>query len=1618
MWKKDIDTGASEKHGDGFAKRIDGGGIKKQVIAIVVTVLLIVDVSVLTVMLTPAASAQTGVPTISVSVTGSSGNWTVSATDNNAGTTTMKYKLTNGNGPADCNAAAMSSASNYTEGTEISFTSPWDNGKTVCFSSTNATGTGYGGGVLAQSTGGAGVAQAQTQGAQTQQSGWNSANWVSGVTAAADRTTLTVTTSRAVYANESVTGVTRGNDGCYSSYLGFSVYSSYNSSIGYILVRPGGNIRHTVCDLPASSSQATRSFTIRLAGSLGDGYTNSNTKLIYDADSNNLRTSGLIKLSSGTLAEIDDDVDADGRNISFTNTPPVTNPPGAPTATISGAPTGQTTDAIDLYVTVGGTGVTHYKHKVVEGTSCSSNPGYSSETVVSQKIDETVGNLQDGTITLCVIGKNSSNVWQSAPTTASWTKDTNGGGTTPPDNTPVDPTVLNVVPASTGYYGNSGVTTKLDGKYGLGQDIYTKVSFTKEVKEVVSNGSSARPHISYTIGNTDTRYDIIKTGTLRSGDCKKKGTSTANKKIYVCLYTVNTDDTGSFGLKVGTATQDKSNNNLATEYVHTAADDNEITLDPTRPTISTVKANGATLIVTTSEKVYATSTPQYSNFRIVNSNNDDSDVTVRGITGLARTRATADNSFTLTLSGTLTTGDKLAYTRSITTSRRIKDEANNTMDSLASNKTITDIGTSTAVFSPADGGYLKKGEEGQDITISFSGKIYSDDDCEGEGEINNNDVRNIVVLKRGSKNGSNIPNGSTYASSTGSTITINPTNNLTDGKVYVGIAVVDANTAWYHGTSTSCTKGTTQGATFTVDTVAPTASVSGTPTGTNNTETLNATVSGTGVTHYKYAVFNETTELTCSNINDYSEKTAVTEKITADISGVGDGNVALCVKGIDAAGNEQTDANATKRTWVKDTTVENATVSGAPSGTNNVTVLNVTVSGTGITHYKHKVVTGTTCTNGGYGSERQVATKITDNITSLADGDITLCVLGRDTVGNYQSSAEVHNWIKDTSVSSATISGAPTGDSKDTELNVTVSGDDIEDYKHKIVRGKDCSSGAYGSDITLADNNKITTDFSSYSDGQLTLCVLAKDTTGNWQPTATKATWMKDTQSPTATITGAPSGRSNTTALDVTIGGGDTDRYRYKVLAGTACGSNDSGYGGYTAVATKITHNISSAPADGNVVLCVLGMDAAGNKQTTPTKVSWVKDTVAPTAASISGAPTDTSNTTTLNVTVSGNDITHYKHKVIAGTSCSTGTYGSERAVATKITDNIGTTPVDGPVILCVLGRDAAGNYQSTATQARWTKDASVAATTLSGAPSGTNNDTVLNVTVGGTDVSHYKYKVVAGTTCTTGGYSTERTKTTKITDSITSLADGNIVLCVLGRDSTNNWQDTATKATWTKDTQAPTASLTGAPTGTNDTTELDITVGGTGVTHYKHKVVTGTSCSTGNYGSKTTVATDITDDIAYIADGTLSICVIGMDAAGNEQSDPTKKTWNKNTTAATAIISGAPTGTNATTTLNVQVGGTDVVSYKHKVVEGTSCSIGAYSTETVLGTRITDDISGLADGNISLCVIGKNAIGNWQRIPTKASWVKDAIAEPVTLDGVPKRRKQCNDTGCNGKRY
>ena len=314
----------------------------------------------------------------------------------------------------------------------------------------------------------------------------------------------------------------------------------------------------------------------------------------------------------------------------------------------------------------------------------------------------------------------------------------------------------------------------------------------------------------------------------------------------------------------------------------------------------------------------------------------------------------------------------------------------------------------TVSFTPADGGTVN--DATVNITISFGADVYSDVAC--STELDRFDIDDITDIRVGNSRGTEILHSTSINQGT-NIITLEPWSDLPEGMIYVGLSA-----GWSYmdaDNNNQCTIGTAKSASFTVTT---------TPTGTitigqvagddvvNGTEDdSDIVVSGsstgliTGTT--------VTVDLDGNGV-DVSGKTGTTDTsgvwsvtvTSAEMIGLGEGSVTITAMAPGAA----TDGT---RTVTYDATAPTAMMSGMPSGTADTVMLDVTVGGADVTHYRHKVAEGTACTTGEYGSETAVATNITDDISALADGPVVLCVLGRDSAGNYQMTATEASWTKD-----------------------------------------------------------------------------------------------------------------------------------------------------------------------------------------------------------------------------------------------------------------------------------------------------------------------------------------------------------------------------------------------------------------------------------------------------------------------------------------------------------------------------------------------------------------------------------------------------------------------------
>ncbi len=300
------------------------------------------------------------------------------------------------------------------------------------------------------------------------------------------------------------------------------------------------------------------------------------------------------------------------------------------------------------------------------------------------------------------------------------------------------------------------------------------------------------------------------------------------------------------------------------------------------------------------------------------------------------------------------------------------------------------------------------------------------------------------------------------------------------------------------------------------------------------------------------------------------------------------------------------------------------------------------------------------------------------NLSSLADGTISIIATIKDLAGN--ESAASRNFIKDVIRPTLTID-AP-------GMAAVVNG---LNFNSQIFSGQCSENGASvalsgdvsGTLVTTCNSLSWTLNAITItgSDGLKNIVATVTDSGGNTSYSSVML--IKDTTSPTATLSGTPENNHN--SLNILVGGLDVTIYRYKFGDNTLDCTIAAGYSANISNSTLITDSIG---IDGPKKLCVLGIDSAGNIQdlAAATTFSWTKNTVAPYVTIAS--PTANSYVNSLNASsfaVSGTCELNGESVIL---------HGSLTRVATTCSSNTWSHNVnfsaadDGPVVLLVTQED------------------------------------------------------------------------------------------------------------------------------------------------------------------------------------------------------------------------------------------------------------------------------------------------------------------------------------------
>lgn len=390
----------------------------------------------------------------------------------------------------------------------------------------------------------------------------------------------------------------------------------------------------------------------------------------------------------------------------------------------------------------------------------------------------------------------------------------------------------------------------------------------------------------------------------------------------------------------------------------------------------------------------------------------------------------------------------------------------------------------------------------------------------------------------------------------------------------------------------------------------------------------------------------------------------------------------------------------------------------------------------------------TTDVSGAYGSAVSVNTPIV--FTTSTEAWHRIQIKGTDLGGNAQSDATISTlnynanfqrqiicFKYDVTAPQATIDSStlPPSITASTDAQFLISKDnalvggvdaEVVAYQYRLDGGSWSTEKIAGNPTGCVPNPPTVLcpdviSFTGLSVGAHTLDVVGRDTAGNYQSigSPTSFTWTIDTTAPTATITslstctGTPAGTAqpglqnprNTNCARFTVAGTNVVNYRFGYQVGSNCVGVT--YGASTPVATPVNNNNLTGLASGNQVsLCVIGQNASsvwqGTAEGIVTRYTFTYDTTPPVSSIVTWLSPTSAPVNTILTDVSAlvghaaglEDVLAYKGQAVNGACPALGTIQAlaENSVYTPI-QRTGLTA--GAARLCFIGRDAAGNYET-----------------------------------------------------------------------------------------------------------------------------------------------------------------------------------------------------------------------------------------------------------------------------------------------------------------------------------
>jgi CSLREA domain-containing protein len=461
----------------------------------------------------------------------------------------------------------------------------------------------------------------------------------------------------------------------------------------------------------------------------------------------------------------------------------------------------------------------------------------------------------------------------------------------------------------------------------------------------------------------------------------------------------------------------------------------------------------------------------------------------------------------------------------------------------------------------------------------------------------------------------------------------------------------------------------------------------------------------------------------------------------------------------------------------------------------------------------------------------------------LADGQHAFSVRATDRAGNLGAEAS-YVWTVDTVAPDTTISARPADPSNSATARFEFGADEEASFECLLDAGEgvSCSSGQTYADL---------------ADGQHTFQVRATDRAGNRELEPAAFTWTVDTVAPDTTFSARPADPSNSAAARFEFGAEEEASFECLLDAGEwlSCSSGQT----YADLADR-QHTFQ-----------VRATDRAGNGEVEPAAFTWTVDTVAPETTIVTG-PAELTNSTSAGFAFSASEAGGFECRLDAGdwTGC------------TSPQDY--TTLADGEHTFAVRAVDLAGNVDPTPATYSWTVDTVAPTATVDRGPADPTNSTAASFEFSSNEAATFECRLDAGEWAPCSG-----------AQAYADLGNGIHTFAVRPTDQAGNLGRAALNA-WTVDTVAPDTKVDKAPSDpSNDRApSFEFSAGESATFECLLDAGEWVSCSSGQA-------------YAELSDGVHTFQVRATDLAGNNEAEPAVHVWTIDTVAPTVRVDAGP---------------------------------------------------------------------------------------------------------------